>query len=134
MEEVLNNKKQSNGRGKNLLFTIFVVCAIVYIVFLLYQAVYFNYSTNQKIKQLKADQGELLKDKSRLETLIAYYQTDAFAELEARKKLGLKKPGELVIAVDLPENSQQPPTVFVEKPALEKSNLQSWIDYLSGRQ
>lgn len=131
--EDLSNKSQSHASGrKGVLFTVFVVCAIGYVLFLLYQAVYFNYTTNQKIKVLKEDKVDLEKDQSRLETLIAYYKTDAFAELEARKKLGLRKPGEKVINVDVPQTQVQQQPVFIEKDSTEKSNVQSWIDYLAG--
>lgn len=131
--EDLSNKSQSQApRRKGILFTVFVVCAIGYVLFLLYQAVYFNYTTNQKIKVLKEDKIDLEKDQSRLQTLIAYYKTDAFAELEARKKLGLRKPGEKVVKVDVPQTQVQQQPVFIEKDSNEKSNVQSWIDYLAG--
>lgn len=133
MEEIPNKSSSRGIDRKNLVFTIFVVCAIGYIIFLLYQAVYFNYSTNQKIKDLKAEQEDLLKDKSRLETLIAYYKTDAFAELEARKKLGLKKPGEIVVRVDIPSNANTDTKPINSVAGSKVSNFQSWIDYIIGR-
>lgn len=105
-----------------------------YISFLLYQAVYFNYQTSQKIKSLKSDIAELNEQKEKLEDLIIYYQTDTFAELEARKKLGLKMPGEKVVKVDLIEQSRQAeeaPQDIVQ--GLVIPNWQKWIDYLQGK-
>ncbi len=79
---------------------------------------------NKTLEQTKLEQREL-------EVLIAYYKTTAFQELEARKKLGLKMPGEKVIKVDVPEEKKseedQNPA---PKNAPEKSNPQLWFEYL----
>ena len=131
----INN--DSPKESKKFSFVPFLILTLVaYVGFLLYQAVYFNYKTSQKIKTLKNQLVDLDSEKQKLESLIAYYQTDTFAELEARKKLGMRMPGEKAIKVDVPEDqaslakeqNQQKP---VTQPAIP--NWQKWVNYLEGR-
>lgn len=110
---------------------VLILLALVYIGFLLYQAVYVNYQTNTKIDALNESLRENKIDKQNLEVLIAYYQTDSFRELEARKKLGLKMPGEKVIKVDLAEETKPKPQAAIAEPIhRQKTNLEYWVDYL----
>jgi cell division protein FtsB len=122
------------SKRRTIFFAIVVLIAIIYVLFLLYQAVYFNYKTSQQIKDQKNKMQVLTSDQTRLETLIAYYGTSDFAELEARKKLGLMMPGEKVVKVDVPKSSAQATGsgLTVESPGVKKSNFQAWLDYLSG--
>ncbi len=124
--------EQSNLKPKRFFVApLLILLALTYIGFLLYQSVYVNYQTNKKISALE----DALRDnkirKQNLEVLIAYYKTFAFQELEARKKLGLKLPGEKVVKVDIPEETklkltESEPIVTTKT----KSNLEYWIDYL----
>ena len=83
---------------------------IFYVVFLLGRSIWINWQLKQSIKLL-SDQIVLLKnEKKDLENLNLYYQSDSFKELEAREKLGLKKPGESVLilpATPSPKNFPQ---------------------------
>lgn len=138
----MNNIQSTNGLptsgGEKTKFNfapVLILILIGYVSFLLYQAVYFNYKTTQKIRALKSDTLDLEDQKLQLEALIAYYKTDTFAELEARKKLGLKMPGEKVIKVDVLEQSQpieDAAADLVKGP--QTPNWQNWINYLSGRE
>lgn len=109
-----------------------ILLAIGYVLFLLYQAVYFNYQTSQKINALKQDLARLEEGKRELETLIAYYQTDSFQELEARKKLGMKMPGEKVVKVELAETSQKKEQNVPELTDSNRPNWEQWLRYLQG--
>ncbi|MBI4029729.1 septum formation initiator family protein [Candidatus Berkelbacteria bacterium] len=113
-----------------------LILVLVYTLFLLGRSVYFNYQTNQEIRNLKT---AISKDKDEVENLknlIAYYQTESFKELEARRKLGLKKPGEEVVSV--PENiasqslpEKQKPATILEK-GFESPNYQKWWEFVFG--
>jgi len=86
------------------------------------------------MKSLKGDIINLESQKTRLQALIAYYKTDTFAELEARKKLGLKMSGEKVIKVDVEikdEQNDQGVKQVVNEP--QTPNWQMWIYYLEGK-
>lgn len=87
-----------NKKRRNLWQVIFGILAI-YLIFLVYQALNFNYLASNKIKTLRKEASYLDAKKSQLEDLIVYYKTDTFKELEARKKLGMRKPGESVLIV-----------------------------------
>lgn len=137
MNEVAQDDSKEKKVGGRLSF-ILAIFASIYVAFLLYQAVFLNYQTNQKIRVLKSDLGDLKQDQARLGSLIAYYKTGAFQELEARKKLGLKMPGEKVIPVKVEE--EQNAVVKIEDQVKNesfvqnKSNAEKWLDYLKGRE
>jgi hypothetical protein len=117
-------QENSTPSKRNSMVPILILLAAVYFGFLLYQSVYVNYQTNKKISEAEGEQ-ENLKD------LIAYYKTDTFQELEARKKLGLKLPGEKVVKVEVPkvatkEESSKPQTKSDNK----RSNPELWLEFL----
>lgn len=64
-----------------------------------------NYETNQKIRQLKEDLVKLESEIVFIKSKIAYYQSDSFREMEARRRLGLKKNNENVVFV--PQNTAE---------------------------
>jgi len=107
--------------------------ASAYIVFLLFQSVYFNYQSSQKINNLKSELNKAQKDKEKIESLIAYYKTDSFQELEARKKLGFKLPDEKVVTVEIEKDETQIRDQIQESKKPEKPNYQLWMDFLSGK-
>lgn len=93
---------------KNLfsnLVSIIIILIIVYIIFNIGKSTWKNYQINREIVNIEAEIEGLKVKNATLKNLILYYQTDTFKELEARKKLGLKKPDEKVIIV--PENDGQ---------------------------
>jgi len=109
-----------------------ILLAVIYLGFLLYQAIFVNYQTNVKIKALNRELEATKQQQRELETLIAYYQTEAFQELEARKKLGLKMPGEKIVNVNVPEEKKDPKEEEKKKISQtpSKSNPQLWWEYL----
>ena len=138
MREDLSSPIKNNERPRSSLDIVYWVIgalAFCYILFLLYQSVYFNYQTSLKIKQLRAEIQEIERDHSRLEALIAYYKTDTFQELEARKKLGFKRPEEKTARVEYEEAEEgraageQPPA---EPRPPAPSNLQKWLAFIKG--
>ena len=137
-EESLGQDKKEKGIfGKLQVVPILVFFTLTYVAFLLYQAVSLNYQTNQKIASLKKEIKEVEQDRESLDALIAYYQTPAFQELEARKKLGMKMPGEKVITVEL---TKTPVASSEEQDQRESDttsgvpNYQKWLDFICGKQ
>lgn len=131
MPEAPNEAKPSSSARFNIWILVFLVGAI-YAGITLYQSIYFNYKTDQQIKDLKAQMRQLDNDKEKLEALIVYYKTDTFQELEARKKLGLKMPGEKVVKVEVEKTEQQKPQSDITTPRDEKPNWQIWLDFIKG--
>ncbi len=75
--------------------------ALGYFVYLIYGAVTSNYRTTQKISSLKAEIDLLNSEKAYIADLNDYYVTNTYKELEARRKLGMKKPDEKVIRIPI---------------------------------
>lgn len=110
---------------------ILILLGAVYFGFLLYQSVYVNYQTNKKISELNISLTEAQDEQDNLKDLIAYYKTDTFQELEARKKLGLKLPGEKVVKVEVPRVAIKDETAKSEtKKDNQKSNPELWLEFL----
>ncbi len=137
--ERVNNIYNTEETGENKtapkkfkLITFLTILTLAYIGFLLYQAVYLNYQTNKKISSLRREIQDLDADRESLEALIAYYQTPAFQELEARKKLGMRMPGEKVIQVKLtqtPVTTKQEDKISIQTGS---ANYQKWLDFICG--
>lgn len=89
----------------NNLVRFLLVLVILYILFNLGRSIFQNYQVNEKINRINTDIADLQKQKQALLNQNLYYQTDTFKEIEARKKLGLKREGETMVIV--PENQQQ---------------------------
>ncbi len=113
-----------------------ILLAIIYTGFLLYQSIYFNHKLNKKVTALKKEIVQLQEKQEQTRSLIAYYKTSSFQELEARKKLGLKMPGERVVKVDVldlasgtggGEESREK-----KNDGLDRSNLDLWVDFVKG--
>ena len=136
MEEQTSTQDEVKARlpfyKKANFISILIFVTLAYVAFLLFQAVSANFQTNQKIASLKREIVEVEADRESLQALIAYYQTPAFQELEARKKLGLKMPGEKVVKVDVPESVER--VSQEQEQAVDEGvpNYQKWLDFISG--
>jgi cell division protein FtsB len=70
-----------------------------FILFSLGKSIWKNYLVVQNINAVKNDIINAENENKNLKNLIIYYQTDTYKELEARRKLGYKKPGENVLII-----------------------------------
>ena len=93
-----------------------------------------NFKLQQEVDSLKNEIELLQLENQELEYQIAYFQTDSFADREARDKLGLQAPGETVVIFP----DKVPPLVASQaekvdnRPAVEValSNLEQWLYFL----
>lgn len=127
---------------KNLL-TSRNVLSVIAVLFILYgsyatlKVIGYNYQLQKDIDQLRAEVELLDLQNKQLEYSIAYYKTDAFADREARDKLGLQAPGEQVVIFPdkIPRELETPKTPqqiaeeqnFTQR---SKSNLDQWLFFL----
>jgi cell division protein FtsB len=116
---------------------IIILAVIIYIVFNIGRSIWKNWQVNQTIKNSE-DSIKALEDKnSYLKNQLAYMQTDVFKELEARSRLGLKKPDEKMILV--PENASNTKTPTPrnnsgnEISAENLPNPNKWWKYIVGK-
>lgn len=127
---------------KNFLTTrnIISVIAILIILYGSYstlKVIGYNYKLQKDIDDLRAEVELLDLQNKQLEYSIAYYKTDAFADREARDKLGLQAPGEHVVIfpdkiprkLDTPKTPEQiaQEQTFTQR---SKSNLEQWLFFL----
>lgn len=73
------------------------ILVIGWIFLLLGKTVWQNWILRHSILKLYEQIAILEKQKNDLNNLIIYYRSDSFKELEARKRLGVKKPGEKMV-------------------------------------
>jgi cell division protein FtsB len=89
-----------------------------------------NYDLERQVEQgrLDTDIMKLQNENLRLEQ--AYYKTNEYLELSARKLLNKSQPGEHLVI--LPRVDSKTPTTATATPVVEKSNFEQWIDFLFG--
>ncbi len=107
---------------------------IFYASFSILRVIGRNYELQQDVDILK-NEIELLKLQTQeLEYQVAYYRTDAFAEKEARDKLGLKAAGERVVVFPdkIPKgvDDGQPDDLAKTPAQAALSNFEQWLYFL----
>ena len=100
-----------------------------------------NHQLTQILRSKKAETARQAFNNEKLKLLIAYYQTPSYQEVEARRRLGLKKPGETVYAIKgrAPTNGNQTgglsDNLYADiqpAPPAPKTNIQLWWQYFFG--
>jgi cell division protein FtsB len=99
-----------------------------------------NHQLGQILREKKIQTAQQAFNNSKLKLLIAYYQTPSFQEVEARRRLGLKKPDETVYTVKgLTTTTDQSPALsdnlyndIQPAPPAPKTNIQLWWQYFFG--
>ncbi|HEY1074347.1 MAG TPA: septum formation initiator family protein [Patescibacteria group bacterium] len=100
--------KKTDFKSNPLGVTKTVVWAVIigYSLFLVGRSTYQNYSMNREISVQKKRVAELQRVKSLQELALIYYKSNAYREVEARRRLNLKGKDEFVVA--LPQASTEP--------------------------
>ncbi len=96
-----------------------------WMLFLLGRALWQNWDLKHSILKLNDQLITLEQQKKDLENLNLYYSSDSFKELEARKRLGLKKSGEklVVLPATTPSAESATPSNFNEQLDQEKKTI-----------
>jgi len=98
-----------------------------------------NYELRQTVQSSKEEVEALKRRNEKLRLLLTFYETDEYQEVEAKRRLGLKRPDETAVLVSgLPANSladtledfvyREPEPVQ----APQDTNLQRWWKYIRG--
>ena len=103
------------------------VCVILvcFMVFVLTQEHNRQKKINNKIAELNFEVKNLESSNFELAHLLVYLKSNESMELEARKTLGYKKPGEKVIVIEGSGNAE----ALGAQNNQENSNLQKWFRY-----
>ena len=117
---------------------VLIYLLILYTFFLLGKAVWTNYQLKQQTEQIQNEIANIQKQNKDLENLILYYKSDSFKEVEARRKLGLKKPDEKMVQVPVKKPGDFPSEVQAQKESIQEPetvekqpNWQLWWQYFT---
>lgn len=100
-----------------------------------------NHRLTGILRAKKTETARQAFNNKKLKLLITYYQTPSYQEVEARRRLGLKKPDEIVYAVNglsLASGDQRSglsDNLYADiqpAPVAPKSNIRQWREYLFG--
>lgn len=107
------------------------VIVLALIVIGLGKAALKRHDITSQVSELNKGVNELQSQNIELSGLLEYFKTKSYEELQARQNLGLKKPGETVVAI--PTSNSQDAEAFAnnsEDSAQEKlSNPRKWWNY-----
>lgn len=109
------------------------VGVVVYLTILLTHSMRSNIATERQIDQERKEIAGLRDEIVNMKNLLAYYQSPAYYELEARKRLNLQADGEKVIILPSPSSStsvnQEAGIVAGAKTESVKTNYLLWWNY-----
>ncbi len=111
------------------IFFILVLILLALFSISLFREIMRKVEIQKEIMKLEDEVSRLENRNTELSSLIQYFKTDEYIEMEARTKLGYKKPGETVVVVATNTNSAQQTTNESSVQDLKKSNWQLWLDY-----
>ena len=123
--------------SREFMLKVLLVALFVFAVYSNIDLIIRNHKLGQILREKKDQTAEQSYNNEKLKLLIAYYQTPSFQEVEARRRLGLKKPDETVYTIKgLTTNSAESPglndnlynDVQPSSPA-SKANIQLWWEY-----
>jgi cell division protein FtsB len=118
----------------SMLGKLLLMAAIGFILFNLGKSVWKNYQNVQTINDKKQEIAKLENENQNLKNLNMYYQTDCFKEIEARRKLDYKKPGENVLVLpELSPNNKELTVQNVNKKqdvSVEQPNAIKWYHFI----
>lgn len=130
----MQEKIQKLFTSQNAVLILFVVLAVSLIINT-FGVIQKNYSLQQDVDELSDKVALVELQNQNLKYNIAYYETDAYLEIEAKRRFNLAAAGESVIL--LPKDGE--PVVEADTDDLvvvastdDKSNFEQWMAFLSG--
>ena len=86
-------------KWKDLGLRAFFIVVFVFAVYSNVRAVIQNNKLAEEVNSTKQSVNDMETQAKKLELLSMYYQSSSYQEVEARRRLGLQKPGETVVIV-----------------------------------
>ena len=116
---------------------LFLYFLVIYTFFMLGRSVLTNYQLQKQVKGIESSIIDIKNQNKDLENLVLYYQSDSFREVEARRKLGYKKPDEKIFIVSVQkftdlntEMQSQKESLSTKEQEKKQSNLSLWWQYI----
>lgn len=101
-----------------------VLFIVIYSAWTIGFSVYKNYQFNKEITTLKENIEKIRSENKNLENMKMFYQTLTFADIEARRRLNLKRVDEKVFSISQ-EELKQKSELIVQSPQSSKNNTSS---------
>jgi cell division protein FtsB len=130
-------KKKRNFIGRIFSFKLFFLTGVLAIVFLganLGKEYYRERQIQKEIDSLKNEIESFEKDNYKLSQLAELYKTDEWKEIEARKRLNMKKEGESLIIITEPNDSNGKVLSVEVDPNENLPNYVKWWNYFFASQ
>jgi cell division protein FtsB len=130
------NDSYYNGENKYISFSkkIGIIFLVIYVFIILGRSIWTNWYLKKQIDIIKSENTRIEQRNRNLENLIVYYRSSSFKELEARDKLGLKKPDEKVVLVPVRKidsnNTVEAQILNAKSESKKISNYQAWWAYI----
>ena len=122
--------KRAQLRSFDIVNFTLIAMICLYVVYSAFLNIYRNYQTKLEIGKARDEITQLKLEKEKLKSLLAYYETRSYQEIELRRRLLLKKEGETVVALKGSEPlGYEPPA---EEEQTYESPLLEWYDYYFG--
>ena len=132
--QLSSETKRRMGRWST---SVLLYLLVLYTFYMLGRSVWMNWTLQKQIGDIQNQILEIERKNNDLKNLIVYYNSESFREVEARAKLGLKKPGEMVVDVPVKsvnnfnvELQNQTQQMSVTKPAPAVPNYRLWWQYI----
>lgn len=109
------------------LFNLLMLGLAVYFIYLIGQLAWKNYHIDQKISDLEKQTEIMGIENQSLNDYLVYYKSKVYQELELRRRLMLKKPGENVVLLPIREDDDRTVVVAQEKKLVDYENNQKQI-------
>lgn|GEM_PF-823116 len=116
---------------RSRLFNAVLMVIVVYMVYLTGRESLVNFYQSKEMIKVETENSVIRQRNQQLFYLLEYYKTETYAELEARKHLNLRKPGEKVAVVnvdmvDVGKSLDKQDNEEVE----ERENYEKWWDFV----
>ncbi len=121
---------------KSRVFFLFLLPIFFALVFGVAQKFYDRYQLTGEMDELGGQLENLNRQKSELNDLLRYYQSQSNLEKEARLRLNLKKEGEQVVIILPPATSTEENKAVISEAfsgGAELPNYKQWLYYFFGR-
>lgn len=125
-------------RGKRFLTYAMVIALFLFALYSNIRLIVRNYNLQKRVETVRTEVSQMQTRNEKLRLILSYYQTPAYQEIEARRRLQVKKPEETMLSVKGLELSAKElnlleDAVYQEATApktKDKTNFEKWWEYL----
>ena len=119
--------------SSNVVFIIFLVMAVS-LIYNTLGVIQKNYTLQQQVDELEQEVALIELENQNLGFNIEYYKTDAFLEVEAKRRFNLAEKGETVVLLEKDGDAPAEETeeIFTEESSRQQDNFDAWMTFLFG--